>query len=59
MYVAEAQLRGISVTEALQTVFERKERIAPIQNQTAILLNQGDDMPVFELTENESTRNWK
>jgi hypothetical protein len=52
LYVAEAQLRGISVTEALQTVFERKERIAPMQDQTAFLLGQDvEEMPVFTIDE--------
>ncbi len=48
LYVAEAQLRGISVTEALQTVFERKEKAPTMQDQTAFLLGQ-EDAPVFQL----------
>ena len=52
LYVAEAQLRGISVTEALQLVFERKERISPMEDHTAFLLGQNEDAPVFSLDEN-------
>lgn len=49
VYVAEAQLRGISVTEALQEVFERKVRIEPLKDQTAILIGTASEEPAFIL----------